>query len=96
MFYYLRRIILLIITVALVSVITFAVFQVLPGDPVRTMLGTEADETQIENLRNELGLNRPLYEQYLDWIGGLFTGDLGNSIRFSMPVSTLLIGTYCL
>ncbi|RLL43801.1 ABC transporter permease [Oceanobacillus piezotolerans] len=91
MFYYLRRIFLLVITVALVSVITFAVFQILPGDPVRTMLGTEADETQIENLRNELGLNRPLYQQYFDWIGGLFTGDLGNSIRFSMPVSDLLM-----
>lgn len=91
MFYFLRRIILLIITVALVSVITFAVFQILPGDPVRTMLGTEADETQIENLRNELGLNRPLYEQYFDWIKGLFTGDLGDSIRFSMPVSDLLM-----
>ena len=55
------------------------------------MLGTEADETQIENLRNELGLNRPLDEQYFDWIKGLFTGDLGNSIRFSMPVSALLM-----
>ncbi|MBR3120622.1 ABC transporter permease [Oceanobacillus profundus] len=91
MFFYLRRIILLFITVALVSVITFAVFQVLPGDPIRTMLGTEADETQIENLRSELGLDRPLYEQYFTWIKGLFTGDLGNSIRFSMPVSTLLM-----
>lgn len=91
MFYFLRRILLLIITVALVSVITFAVFQILPGDPVRTMLGTEADEAQIENLRNELGLNRPLYEQYFDWIKGLFTGDLGDSIRFSMPVSELLM-----
>lgn len=91
MFYIIRRIILLFITVALVSVITFAVFQVLPGDPIRTMLGTEADETQIENLRSELGLDRPLYEQYFTWIKGLFTGDLGNSIRFSMPVSTLLM-----
>ncbi|MBP2077151.1 ABC transporter permease [Oceanobacillus polygoni] len=91
MFYIIRRIILLFITVALVSVITFAVFQVLPGDPIRTMLGTEADETQIENMRSELGLDRPLYEQYFTWIKGLFTGDLGNSIRFSMPVSTLLM-----
>ncbi|WP_067725964.1 ABC transporter permease [Oceanobacillus damuensis] len=91
MFYIIRRILLLVITVALVSVITFSVFQILPGDPVRTMLGTEADETQIESLRNELGLNRPLHEQYVDWIRGIFTGDLGNSIRFSMPVSVLLM-----
>ncbi len=72
------------------SIITFGVFQILPGDPVRTMLGTEADPTQIENLRSELGLNRPLYEQYTDWMKGLLTGELGNSIRFSMPVKELL------
>ncbi len=72
------------------SMITFGVFQILPGDPVRTMLGTEADPTQIENLRSELGLDRPLYEQYGDWMKGLLTGELGNSIRFSMPVKDLL------
>ena len=91
MFYILRRFILLIVTVILVSIITFGVFQILPGDPVRTMLGTEADAAQIENLRSELGLDRPLYEQYLDWMKGLLTGDLGNSIRFSMPVEELLV-----
>lgn len=90
MMYILRRIILLIITILLVSIITFGVFQILPGDPVRTMLGTEADPTQIENLRSELSLDRPLYEQYVDWMKGLLTGQLGNSIRFSMPVKELL------
>ncbi len=90
MMYILRRIILLIITILLVSIITFGVFQILPGDPVRTMLGTEADPTQIENLRSELGLDRPLYEQYVDWMKGLLTGQLGNSIRFSVPVKELL------
>lgn len=91
MFYIFRRFILLIVTVILVSIITFAVFQILPGDPVRTMLGTEADPTQIENLRSELGLDRPLYEQYTDWMKGIVTGELGNSIRFSMPVKDLLL-----
>lgn len=91
MMYILRRFILLITTIILISMITFAVFQILPGDPVRTMLGTEADPTQIENLRSELGLDRPLYEQYKEWMKGLLTGDLGNSIRFSMPVMDLLL-----
>ncbi|MGE7674808.1 ABC transporter permease [Lysinibacillus sp. NPDC094403] len=90
MMYIIRRFILLITTILLVSMITFGVFQILPGDPVRTMLGTEADPTQIENLRSELGLNRPLYEQYTDWMKGLLTGELGKSIRFSMPVKDLL------
>ncbi|WP_107923854.1 ABC transporter permease [Lysinibacillus parviboronicapiens] len=90
MMYIIRRFMLLITTILLVSMITFGVFQILPGDPVRTMLGTEADPTQIENLRSELGLDRPLYEQYSDWMKGLLTGELGNSIRFSMPVKDLL------
>ncbi|MDM5247563.1 ABC transporter permease [Lysinibacillus sp. G4S2] len=90
MMYIICRFILLITTILLVSIITFGVFQILPGDPVRTMLGTEADPTQIENLRSELGLNRPLYEQYTDWMKGLLTGELGNSIRFSVPVKELL------
>lgn len=90
MMYIVRRFILLLTTILLVSIITFGVFQILPGDPVRTMLGTEADPTQIENMRSELGLNRPLYEQYTDWMKGLLTGELGSSIRFSMPVKDLL------
>lgn len=91
MLYLLRRFVLLIVTVIFVSFITFGVFQILPGDPVLTMLGTEADPAQIENLRSELGLDLPLYVQYFDWITGLFTGDLGNSIRFSMPVMDLML-----
>ncbi|TKI47709.1 ABC transporter permease [Lysinibacillus tabacifolii] len=91
MMYMIRRFILLMTTILLVSMITFGVFQILPGDPVRTMLGTEADATQIENLRSELGLDRPLYEQYTDWIKGLLTGELGHSIRFSVPVKDLLL-----
>ncbi|WP_431027662.1 ABC transporter permease [Lysinibacillus sp. LZ02] len=91
MMYLLRRFILLITTILLISMITFGVFQILPGDPIRTMLGTEADPTQIETLRSELGLDRPLYKQYMDWMKGLLTGDLGNSIRFSMPVEDLLL-----
>lgn len=56
MAYIIRRIILFVVTMAMVSFITFAVFQILPGDPIRTMLGTEADEVQVETLRKELGL----------------------------------------
>lgn len=91
MLYLLRRFVLLIVTVIFVSFITFGVFQILPGDPVLTMLGTEADPAQIDNLRSELGLDLPLYVQYFDWMTGLFTGDLGNSIRFSMPVMDLML-----
>ncbi|WP_019413346.1 ABC transporter permease [Paenisporosarcina sp. TG20] len=91
MAYIIRRIILLIVTMALVSLITFAVFQVMPGDPIRIMLGPDADEVQIETLTKKLGLDQPLHIQYFDWVGGLLTGDLGQSIRFSKPVSELVI-----
>lgn len=91
MAYIIRRILLFIVTVALVSFITFAVFQVLPGDPIRIMLGPEADEAQIATLEAQLGLDRPLHTQYFEWIRGLVTGDLGQSIRFSKPVSELII-----
>ncbi len=91
MAYIIRRILLFVVTVALVSVITFAVFQVMPGDPIRIMLGPEADETQIATLKAQLGLDQPLYTQYFEWVKGLFTGDLGQSIRYSKPVSELIM-----
>lgn len=91
MAYIVRRFILLLITLILVSFITFAVFQVMPGDPVRIMLGTEADEVQVETLKKQLGLDQPLHIQYIVWLKGVVTGDLGHSIRFSKPVDELII-----
>lgn len=91
MAYIVRRIILFIVTVALVSMITFAVFQVMPGDPIRIMLGPEADEAQVATLKAQLGLDQPLYTQYFEWVKGLITGDMGQSIRFSKPVSELIL-----
>lgn len=91
MSYFIRRFILLIITLILVSFITFAVFQVMPGDPVRIMLGTEADEVQVETLKKQLGLDQPLHIQYIVWLKGVITGDLGQSIRFSKPVVELIM-----
>lgn len=91
MAYIIRRVMLFIVTVALVSLITFAVFQVMPGDPIRIMLGPDADETQIATLKAQLGLDQPLHTQYFEWIKGLMTGDLGQSIRFSKPVSELIL-----
>lgn len=90
MAYFVRRFSLLIVTVFLVSFITFAVFQIIPGDPIRIMLGPEADEARVETLEKKLGLDQPLITQYGNWMSGVFTGDLGDSIRFSRPVSELI------
>lgn len=75
----------------LVSIIIFFVFQLLPGNPAHIILGIEADEAQIMQLEQELGLDRPAGERYLDWIGGLLQADLGKSLKYQLPISDILI-----
>jgi peptide/nickel transport system permease protein len=69
------------LTLWLVSLVVFAATQALPGDAARAILGkSAANKAVYEGLREELGLNRPLQEQYLSWLQGVVTGDLGDSI----------------
>ncbi|MDR2417450.1 MAG: ABC transporter permease [Treponema sp.] len=77
-----RRLVIAVLTLFLVSALTFAAFAVIPGDPASLMLGTEATDEQLEALRKELGLDRSLPEQYVAWLGRFLTGSLGNSTRF--------------
>ncbi|MFS2032393.1 ABC transporter permease, partial [Curtobacterium sp. CT11-45] len=58
----------------------FATLRVLPGDVAQIVAGTQASPAQVAELRQQLGLDRPVVVQYLDWIGGLFRGDLGRSL----------------
>lgn len=90
--YILKKFNILLITLFLVSVVTFLAFHVVPGDPALMILGTEATEEQLEALREELGTNKPIVEQYGDWISGLFRGELGTSIKYNKPVAELLSG----
>ncbi|MFC4402541.1 ABC transporter permease [Gracilibacillus xinjiangensis] len=78
-------------TILLVSMIIFFVFQLLPGNPAHIILGIEAEEAQIEQLEQQLGLDRPPVERYIDWISGLFQADLGESLKYRLPVSEILI-----
>jgi len=87
---YLRKLFAMLATVFLVSMITFITFEIIPGDPVLARLGVDADEAQIRALSEELGLDEPLSKRFFGWIIGLFTGDLGQSIRYSRPVSELI------
>lgn len=86
----LRRFFSMIITTALVVVMIFLIFRIIPGDPVLIILGTEAEESQIEALRQKLGTDRPLAEQFIRWVRGALSGDLGESLRFSQPVSRMI------
>lgn len=80
----------LIITLLIVSFLTFLAFDVIPGDAARSKLGTEATAEQVEALQEEMGLNDPVPVQYARWLGSLVTGDLGESYSYSMPVWELL------
>lgn len=85
-----RRVLLGVLTLFIVSVIIFAATQALPGDAARSILGRGATPEALQNLREQLGLNEPAYRQYLDWIRGILTGDLGTSLAANIPVSDLL------
>ena len=72
------------------TVITFLALEILPGDPARVILGVEAPESAVQALREQLGLDRPALDRYLDWVGGLATGNLADSYTYSVPVDELL------
>lgn len=73
-----------------VSLIAFSILHLVSGGPVQTMLGTEASAEQVQQVRENLGLNEPLYIQYLTWLGGILHGDFGNSIVSGKPVDQLI------
>lgn len=88
--YALKRLASALVILLLVSMITFLVLRMIPGDPAQLMLGTDASQELIQTLRENMGLNRPLYEQYLLWIGGVLKGDLGKSYYFGEDVALLI------
>ena len=80
----------LIITLFIVSLLAFLAFQIIPGDPTTKILGTNASAQKAEALREQLGLNRPVTERYLDWLVSFLQGDFGTSYSYLRPVSSLL------
>jgi len=88
--YLLRRLLQVLPLIWLVSTLVFSLIHMIPGDPVEMMLGDGADRSELESLRADLGLDRPILEQYVTFVGGLFRGDLGRSFHFSEPVTTLI------
>lgn len=88
--YILRRLVLLIPVLLIVGVVVFILVHLTPGDPAAVMLGPEASNEQVQQLRSQLGLNDPIYIQFVDWVGGAIHLDFGNSIFLNMPVTTAL------
>lgn len=91
-----KKIITLIMTLYIVSVAAFVAFQIIPGDVVTSILGTEATEEREAQLREELGLDQPPVTRYCNWMADVLRGDLGVSYRYSksmnemMPVAELI------
>jgi peptide/nickel transport system permease protein len=89
-FLLIKRFLILIATLLLVSGVIFLVLQVIPGDPAQLILGTQATPENLQALRHKLGLDLPLPVQYGKWMGGILRGDLGRSITYDLPVSELI------
>ena len=87
----LRRLLLIAITLLCVSLIIFGITQILPGDVAEMISGQYGSEETVKLLREKLGLNRPLYIQYVDWLWGFITLDPGNSLSFDQPIMPLLL-----
>jgi peptide/nickel transport system permease protein len=88
----LRRLLLLLLTLAFASLVVFGVLEVLPGDAAQTMLGASATPEAVAALSHKLGLDQPVAARYAAWIGGALRGDLGQSYAYNSPIGPLILG----
>lgn len=88
--YLLRRLLWLPILLLIVTMITYALGFYGPGDPVKILMGQRYDPETADRVRQEMGLDRPFFVQYSDYVWGLLHGDLGRSIKYRRPVSDLI------
>ena len=79
-----------IITLFLVSIISFTVLNVIPGDPILSKLGVDATKEQVIALKKEYGLDKPKHIAYIEWTRDALRGDMGESIKYSTPVNDLI------
>lgn len=92
--YVAKRVLHAVFVMWLVATVVFFGLRAIPGGPIRAMLGPEATPSAVESLRTQLGLDQPLYVQYVDWFAGLLVGDLGQSITTGQEITTLLSAAF--
>lgn len=85
-----RRVLFGLLTLFVASIIIFAATQALPGDAARSILGRNATPDSLAALRDQLGLNKPVLQQYWEWLRGVLTGDFGNSLAEQRPVTDVI------
>lgn len=88
--YLIKRILLALGVIFAISAITFFVLNIVPGEPVRVMVGDMADEATIQRVREQMGLNKPVLEQYANWLTNMLHGDFGTSYTQRKTVVTLM------
>lgn len=86
-----RVLIRFVLSLLLASVVIFALLRLVPGDPARVALGVTATDEAVAALAAQLGTDRPLVVQYLDWVGGLLTGDFGMSLASRQDITPLIV-----
>jgi len=91
MAYLLKRIVILLLTLILVSIVIFLVLMVIPGDPAQIILGVHATPETLEKLRHQLGLDRPVAIRYLSYMKNLAMGDMGQSIHYDISIRSLIL-----
>ena len=89
--YVIRRLLSLGLSLLVASALIFSVVELVPGDPASFMLGTGAQPDTVAALRHELGLDQPLPLRYAHWLGGVLTGDLGQSFTYKTPVAGMIL-----
>lgn len=89
--YILRRLLILPISLFLLILFSFSIIHLTPGDPAAILLGEFAAQDQIDALREELGFNKPIYTQFIDWFGQILQGNFGRSLIMKEPVVDILI-----
>lgn len=90
MLYVLKRILAVIPVLGIVAVIVFLLLHLSPGDPAALIAGDTASSQDVERVRELLGLNRPLYEQFVSWLWRLLQGDMGVSVFTGLPVTRMI------
>ena len=88
--YVARRIAVAVVVLFISSIVVFSLLQLAPGDPASLIAGPDASQETVAAIRTDLGLDKPLVTQYLDWLGGLLHGDLGTSYTLRQPIGTLI------
>ncbi|MBC8492697.1 MAG: ABC transporter permease [Chloroflexi bacterium] len=90
--YSMRRLAISIPVIVGLAVVVFLYIHLMPGDPIQAMVGRDASPELVQQIRHEFGLDRPLYEQFTDWVAGLLHGDLGITFRSRQPITPILLG----